>query len=306
MFFGSIVAVVTPFKQGKIDFSAFTKIIEHLIQGGSHGIVVGGTTGEGSLISGEEREALLKSAIHTSSGRISIIAGCSAISTHESVNLVDQAERLGCTGALVTPTAYIRPTQSGIVAHFKEIYAHTTLPIIVYNNPTRIGADITIDTVLELAQIPTIVALKDSHPDLSRLMILRRKLKDMRECGKLPQTKLFSLLSGDSPFFAAALATGANGCVSITANAFPHLSAQLYNAWASKDIQKFEEIRDILNPMDEMVCLEVNPTPIKYMMHKLGFCENEVRLPLHPVSKESEMKIDQAFLTMKGALQNAA
>ncbi len=306
MFFGSIVAVVTPFKQGKIDFEAFVKILENLIQSGSHAIVVGGSTGEGSLLSFEERKELLALAIYTASGRVPIISGCSTMSTSESINIVDQAEILGCSAALVTPPAYVRPTQRGVIDHFKALYAHTTLPLIIYNNPTRIGMDISVETVLELAKIPTVVAIKDSHPDVSRLSVLRQKIKSMCDQNELPQTKPFSLLSGDSPYFAAALAMGADGCVSITANACPELSVKLYDAWKAGDQKTFEEIRDKLVPVDELMCAEVNPTPIKYIMHKLGFCENEVRLPLHPISKELELRIDRVLSFSKEALSKAA
>lgn len=292
MFFGSIVAAITPFKQGKIDLSAFQKVIEHLIQGGSHGIVVAGSTGEGTLLSFEEREELLHTAIHTSSGRVPIIAGCSAASTRESLNLVDQAELLGCSAVLVTPPCYVKPTQKGVIEHYKHIYAHTTIPIIVYNHPGRTGTDITPETIFELAKIPTVVGLKDSHPDLTRVLKFKNGIESLKKQGQLPETKPFSLLIGDSPFFAPYLTLGGDGCISVTANAYPKLSSMLYKAWLEKDMVTFEKIRDQLAPFDDLIGIEVNPTPIKYMMHKLGLCENEFRLPLLPISKSSEQLID--------------
>ena len=306
MFFGSIVAAITPFKQGKIDFYAFGRVIEHLIQGGSHGILVGGTTGEGTLLSFAEREELLKVAIHTASGRVPIIAGCSAASTYESLNLVDQAELMGCSAALVTAPCYVKPTQMGIIQHFNHIYAHTTLPIIIYNNPGRIAVDISVETVLELAKIPTVVALKDSHPDLTRIFRVKSAIEWLRQKGTLPKTKPFSILSGDSPFFAASLALGADGCISVTANAYPALSAKLYHTWKQREIEAFESIRDQLSPLDDLICVEVNPTPIKYMMYKLGLCENEFRLPLLPIARGSEVLIDEAMEKLSNNYEVAA
>ena len=305
MFFGSIVAIITPFKQGHIDFSSYERIFESLIHGKSHGILVGGTTGEGTLISEEEREALLSLSIRLAAGRIPVLAGCSSASTRETLNLVDQAERLGCSGALVIPPCYMKPTQEGILAHFKEIYAHTTIPLIVYNNPARVGVDISIHTLLEIAKIPTVVSIKDCNTDLSRVPLLRQGIQDLRDRGHIPITKPLSLLCGDSPIFAGHLAMGGDGCISVTANAAPDLSTQLYEAWITKDRETFTRIRDLLLPLDNLLHLGTNPIAIKAMMSRLGWCANELRLPLLPLGEKGQREIEKVLLSLGISLQHA-
>ena len=295
MFLGSIVAVITPFNQGKIDFPAFIKIIGHLIEKGSDALVIAGSTGEGTSLTLDERRDLIKVAIQTAAGRVPIIAGCSAPSTHACIELITQAELLGCSAVLVVPPFYVKPTQSGIVKHFQALYDHTHIPVLVYTNPGRVVVDITIDTMMTLAKIPTIVGVKDSHPDISRIAQIKLGVKALRDAGEIPQTKPFSVLSGDSINFAAALAMGADGCISVTANAYPDLSHALYTAWVKKDMVAFEKARNTLIPLDAAFMVEANPIPIKYAMHKLGFCENLLRLPLTPVTKASEAMIDNAM-----------
>lgn|GEM_PF-325632 len=306
MFSGSIVAAITPFNKGKVDIAAFIEILEHLITKASGAIVVAGSTGEGTALTSSEREELLKTAVKVSAGRVPIIAGCSALSTQDSIELITQSELAGCSAVLVIPPAYVKPTQAGIIQHFQTIYDHTHIPVLVYTNPGRTGVDITVETMLELAKIPTVVGVKDSHPDIARIAQIRLGVESLKASGKIPATKPFSILSGDSITFAAALVMGADGCISITANPYPDLSAALYSAWTKQDLPEFFKIRDMLIPMDAALICESNPIPVKYAMHKLGFCQNELRLPLLPATKASEVLIDKAITTLSPLQSKAA
>ncbi len=298
MFFGSIVASVTPFLQGEVDLPAFKKMIQYQLNGKTHGIVVAGSTGEGSMLTMNERENLIKIALQNASAFVPIIAGCSAGSTHESLALLRQAEDLGCSAALVIPPYYVRPNPEGIVEHFKKLAEHTSIPIILYNNPSRVGVDLSVDLILELARIPSIVAVKDSHPDLSRLAYLRLGIDSLKQKKKIPHTKPFSILVGDSSSFAPALALGADGCISVTANALPQQSYELYYAWKDQDQEKFAMLRDQLLLLDKALSHDTNPIPIKYALSKIGLCTHEMRLPLTPLPLAQRHSIDTVLNTL--------
>ncbi|MBX9976724.1 MAG: 4-hydroxy-tetrahydrodipicolinate synthase [Alphaproteobacteria bacterium] len=298
MFFGSIVAVVTPFVQGQVDVEAFKKLVQFHANEGSHGLVVGGSTGEGSMLTLDERHFLLQTALQGAGSIFPIIAGCSSGSTHECLVLIEQAQHLGCTAALVTAPFYVKPKVDGILEHFKRITEITHLPLILYNNPGRIGVDMPIDLVLELATLPHVIGIKDSHPDITRLAFIRQGIDDLKQQGRIPKTKPFSVLAGDSSSFAPALALGAHGCISVTANVLPGHSAKLYDAWVNEDRVRFSELRDALLRMDTALSHEVNPVPVKYAVSRLGFCYNEVRLPLTPMSAVHYPEVDAALKTL--------
>jgi 4-hydroxy-tetrahydrodipicolinate synthase len=173
--------------------------------------------------------------------------------------------------------------------------AETNIPVIVYNNPARVSVDISLSTFESLAQKEKIMGIKDSHPDIARVAQMKLILEKLKESQKMPKTKFFSLLCGDSPVFAAYLGMGGHGCISVTANILPHLSASLFKAWEDQDLKAFHAFRDQLMPMDMALQCESNPTPVKCAASLLGFCNNELKFPLKPVTKTNESSI-QALL----------
>lgn len=283
MFSGSIVAIITPFHDGKVDLTSFQSLIEWHIQEGTKAIVACGSTGEAALLTREERHHILSVAIHTSAGRIPIIAGCGAPSTHEAISMVKEAASLGAVAALVVTPYYVKPSQEGIYQHFAAISKASHLPIIVYNNPGRSVVDMPVSLIERLAKLPNVVGLKDSSLDLTRPIQLRQQIQ-----------KDFWLLSGDDPTVAAYLAHGGHGCISVSANVAPKLCQELVAAWHSKDLIKFAEIRDRLLPLHQALGIE-NPCSGKYGVSLLGRCQNEIRLPLTPVTGATEQLVAQAM-----------
>lgn len=231
-----------------------------------------------------EREAVLQCVIKTAAGRIPIIAGCGVPSTAETIDLVRQAKDHGMAAALIVSPSYVKPTARGLKAHFQAVHEAVDLPIIIYNNPGRSVVDLSIDLIGELSQLPRMVGLKDSHPDMSRVIGLRRLV---------PAD--FSLLCGDDIFTTAYLANGGHGCISVSANVSPRLCQQLMQAWQEKDLDRFMTLRDQLDVIHRALLTEVNPTTIKYAVSYLGRCQNEVRLPLTPVLPETERIIQEAL-----------
>lgn len=278
MFSNSIVALVTPFRNSLVDYDALEKIINWQISSGTNAILVCGSTGEGLLLSMEEREKIIKKSIEFSNKRVPIIVGCSSCWTRDAINLTKQAENLGADGVLLIAPYYVKPTQKGIIQHFEKVHEITNIPIIAYNNPGRCAVDMSCETVIELSKMERIVALKDSNTDLSRVFFIKSQSPD------------FIMLSGDDPSFPGYLAHGGDGCISVTANIAPKLAKDLINAWKNRNMDKMKEIGMKLAPLSSALFKEPNPIPVKYALHKMGFMSNELRLPLTPVS-ENTMKI---------------
>lgn len=280
MFSGSNVALVTPFCNNQVDIDALAKIIEWQIEEGTDGILVCGSTGEGLLLSEEERFEIIHKSIQVSRKRAKIIVGCSACSTAEAIKLTQQAEELEADGVLVIAPYYVKPTQNGIIKHFTEVHENSNIPVILYNNPGRCAVNMTIDTIVELAKFQRIVGLKDSDTDLSKATFIKSKIPN------------FTLLSGDDPTLAGYLAHGGDGAISVTANIEPGMVKQLIDSWKKGDIKTMQNISQKLAPLSEVMFVESNPIPAKYALFKKGLMKNELRLPLTPASKLSMEKID--------------
>ncbi len=279
MFSNSIVALVTPFRNSLVDYDALEKIINWQISSGTNAILVCGSTGEGLLLSMEEREKIIKKSIEFSNKRVPIIVGCSSCWTQDAINLTKQAEDLGADGVLLIAPYYVKPTQKGIIQHFEKVHEITNIPIIAYNNPGRCAVDMSCETVIELSKMERIVALKDSNTDLSRVFFIKSQSPD------------FIMLSGDDPSFPGYLAHGGDGCISVTANIAPKLVKDLINAWKNRNMDKMKEIgMKKLAPLSSALFKEPNPIPVKYALHKMGFMNNELRLPLTQAT-ENIMKI---------------
>ena len=210
MFFGSIPALITPFKKGRIDYNSFNNIIEWSISEGSHGFVPCGTTGESPTLNHEEHKKVVEECIRIVDKRVPIIAGTGSNSTHEAIEFTSHAEKSGANAALIVTPYYNKPTQEGLYKHFESISNNTSLPIIIYNIPGRSVVDMSIDTMNELSKIPNIIGVKDATNDLFRPLLTRTKIK-----------KDFCYLSGEDGTAIPYLAQGGHGCISVTANIAP-------------------------------------------------------------------------------------
>lgn len=281
---GSIPALVTPFKGGKVDMEAFARIVEWQIASGSHGLVPCGTTGETPTLSTEEHLAVIKACVKAARGRVPVIAGAGSNSTEKAVMLAKGAERNGADAILVVTPYYNKPMQEGLFQHFKAVHDACALPVILYNVPGRTGIEISVETVVRLGKLPRIVGIKDASVDLSRPLAIRRQLG--------PD---FIQLSGEDATVAAYLAQGGHGCISVTANVAPKLCADLHNAWAEGDMIRFSILRDRLLPLHKMLFAETNPSPAKYCLSKLGLLRDELRLPLLPVGHQTRKLLDTAM-----------
>lgn len=280
MFSNSIVALVTPFRNNLVDFDALEKFINWQISEGTDAVLVCGSTGEGLLLSMEEREEIIKQSIKISNKRVPIIVGCSSCWTEDAINLTKQAEELGADGVLLIAPYYVKPTASGIIQHFEKVHESTNIPIIAYNNPGRCAVNMSVETILELSKMERVVALKDSNTDLSRVLIIKSQNPD------------FIMLSGDDPSFPGYLAHGGDGCISVTANVAPRLIKKLITSWEQQDTNTTKEIAMTLAPLSSALFTESNPIPVKYALSKMGFMNNELRLPLTHASEKTMQIID--------------
>lgn len=284
MFKGSIVALVTPFKNGKVDFDAFQNLVEWHIKSGTHGLVPCGTTGEVATLSETEHKSLIDACIEAADGRVPVIAGAGSNATEKAIDLARHAAKRGADGILVVTPYYNKPTQEGMYQHYKAIHDKADIPIIIYNVPGRTGVEISVETIARLAKMKRIVGIKDASVDLSRPLQLRLALGDK-----------FIQLSGEDATVASYLAQGGHGCISVTANVAPKQCAELHNAWQKKDWKKFEKLRDMLLPLHKDLFAETSPAPAKYCLSRMGLCREELRLPMVPVSAATRKKLDAAM-----------
>jgi len=283
-FTGSYVALVTPFKGGKVDFAAFQKLVEWHIASGTHGLVPCGTTGETPTLTESEHKSLIVACIEATAGRVPVLAGAGSNATEKAVELGRFAEKSGADGILVVTPYYNKPTQEGMYRHYKAINDAQGLPVILYNVPGRTGVEISVETVIRLAALKRIVGIKDASVDLSRPLQIRHALGDD-----------FIQLSGEDATVAAYLAQGGHGCISVTANVAPKLCAELHTAWQKKDWKKFEKARDQLLPLHKTLFAETSPAPAKYCLSRMGKIGGDLRLPMIPVGKATEKLLDNAM-----------
>ncbi len=284
MFYGSITALITPFKNGEIDWPAFDRLVEWQIECGTHALVPCGTTGESPTLSHDEHMAIVERCADVVKKRIPIIAGTGSNSTREAITLTQHAKEAGADAALIVTPYYNKPTQDGMYEHFKAIHDAAGMPIVIYNIPGRCIVDMDVDTMKNLSELPNIVGVKDAAGDLSRPLLTRDAIGNE-----------FCQLSGDDITAAAFLAQGGVGCISVLSNIAPKESATLQNAWREGDIANFERMRDKLLPLARDLFCESSPAPVKYAASKLSLCENEVRRPLLPASETAREKVDAAL-----------
>jgi len=284
MFYGSIPALITPFKENKVDDNNFIKIIEYSIANGSNGLVPCGTTGESPTLSHEEHKKIIEECIRITDKRLPIIAGTGSNNTEEAIDYTKHAENVGADAALIVTPYYNKPTQEGMYNHFKKIAGKTKLPIIIYNIPGRSVIDMNIHTMVELSKITNIIGVKDATNDLFRPLLTKTLMKDE-----------FCFLSGEDGTALAFLAQGGHGCISVAANVTPKLCSEMHLAWKNKDIVKAQNLNLKLAKLYNALFVESSPGPVKYATHLLGLCGPEVRLPLVEIKNETKKIVESCL-----------
>ena len=297
MFQGIITAIITPFREGKIDFNALEKIIDYQTDAGIEAIVVAGSTGEGVLLPESQKLELIEAAIKLARGRLKIIASTGSPSTQDTIRLSQKAEALGADGLLVISPWYVKPNQESLYQHFKAVHDATSIPMIIYNHPGRCSVDISPEMAGRLSQLPRLLGFKDSSTDLSRV----QSIKALSH----PRMKLFS---GDDPTAPGYLALGGDGIFCVASNIAPMDYVRIYAAWNCGDLKEFAQMRDLLYPLARATNLESNPAPVKYAAQLLGLCENESLLPFVDLQESTKAAIREAivFLNLHPISQKAA
>ncbi len=285
MFKGSLPALVTPFRNGEVDFATLKALVEWHVAEGSNGLVPVGTTGESPTLSHEEHEAVVEAVVEYAAGRLPVIAGAGSNNTTEGIRLIRHAEKVGATAALVVTPYYNKPTQAGLIAHFTALHDACNLPIIIYNIPGRSVVDMTPTTMGELARLPRIVGVKDATGRIERVSQQRAA------CGKD-----FIQLSGEDATALAFNAHGGTGCISVTANVAPRLCAEFQAATLRGDYAAALEYQDRLMPLHEAIFLEPGLVGAKYGLSLLGRCSEEVRLPLVGLTEPTKARIRAAMV----------
>jgi 4-hydroxy-tetrahydrodipicolinate synthase len=285
MFQGSIPALITPFKNGNIDYESFYKIIEWSLSEGSHGFVPCGTTGESPTLSHQEHIKVVDECVRIVDKRVPVIAGTGSNNTVEAIEFTNHAEKSGADAALVVTPYYNKPTQEGLQAHFKKIAESTSLPIIIYNIPGRSVVDMTIDTMSVLSNISNIVGVKDATNDLFRPLLTQTKIQ-----------KDFCYLSGEDGTALAYLAQGGQGCISVTANIAPKLCSDMQNLWRERKINLAQDINIKLSKIHHVLFVESSPGPVKYAAELLNLCSAETRLPLVSIKDSTKALVKECLV----------
>ena len=291
MFKGSNVALITPFKNNELDEENYIKIINFHIKNGTHGLVPAGTTGESPTLNHKEHEKVIELCIKEANGKLPVIAGTGSNSTEEAVALTKHAEKAGANGALIVTPYYNKPTQEGLYQHYKSINDNTNLPIIIYNIPSRCVIDMSVDTMARLYELKNIVGVKDATGDLNRLDQTIKKLGND-----------FINLTGEDGLAFEFNKRGGNGIISVTGNIAPKMCSQMQEFSLSKDKSKIsdaEKIDKILQPVHKSLFLESNPAPVKYASKLLGLCDDDIRLPLVKIKKDTQDQVKQALSSAK-------
>lgn len=284
MFKGSLVALITPFRNGELDEQAFRDFVDWQIQEGTEGLVPVGTTGESPTLSHDEHMRVVELCIEVAKGRVPVIAGTGSNSTREAIALTRHARTAGADAALVVTPYYNKPTQEGLYQHYKAIHDAVELPIVIYNIPGRSIVDMSVATMARLAELPRIVGVKDATNDLARPMRTRIA------CGHD-----FCILSGEDATAIQLLAGGGHGCISVTANIAPRLCAEMHRAWQAADMAKVIDLQERLMPLHDAMFCETSPGPVKYAASLLGKCSGETRLPLCGITEASKQRVKEAM-----------
>tara|TARA_Y100000817_G_scaffold256730_1_gene210106 strand:+ start:2386 stop:3270 length:885 start_codon:yes stop_codon:yes gene_type:complete len=292
MFKGSIVALITPFKNNVMDEDKYISLIHHHISSGTKGLVPAGTTGESPTLSHEEHKKVIEIAVKESNGKIPVIAGTGSNSTSEAIELSKHAEKTGANGLLIVTPYYNKPTQEGLYQHYKLINDNVGIPIIIYNIPSRSVIDMSVDTMARLFELKNIVGVKDATADLNRV---DEQLKKMG--------KEFIQLSGEDGTALEFNLRGGVGCISVTANVAAKLCSEFQDASLSKNnsnlLSKAKLINEKLMPLHTALFIESNPSPVKYAASLLNLSSDEVRLPLVKITEKTKKEVEKALKIAK-------
>ena len=289
MFKGSNVALITPFKNNKLDEDVYVNLIHFHIENGTNGLVPAGTTGESPTLSHSEHEKVIDLCVRESKGKLPVFAGTGSNSTEEAISLTKHAEKIGADGALVVTPYYNKPTQEGLYQHYKAINDNCGIPILIYNIPSRSVIDMSVDTMARLFELKNIIGVKDATGDLNRVDQTLKKLG-----------KDFLQLTGNDDNALEFNKRGGEGAISVTANIVPKLCSdfqRLSKSENKEDQEKVKNLNEILQPIHQAMFIESNPSPVKYAAKKLGLCDDIVRLPLVKVTKKTKETIDKVLLS---------
>ncbi len=284
IFQGLLTALITPFKNNKLDLVSLEKILTYQIDNKVDGIVVAGSTGEGTSLTLEEYERLVQTAVEITSKRLPIIAGCSASNTNAALEIIRIGTKSAVDGFMCSIPAYIKPTQEGVYLHFEALHQVTEVPIMLYSVPSRTIVDFSDDTIIQLSKLPRIIALKDASNDLERFLRIKPQIKDG-----------FNLLAGNDGTLLSYNAQGGVGCVSVAANIVPALCKQIQVSCQNNDYHTALKIHQQLSPLYQALSRESNPIPVKYGVASLGLCANELRLPLTSATETTKGQVQKAM-----------
>jgi len=284
MFKGSLVALITPFKNGALDEKRFQSFVEWQIKEGTHGVIPCGTTGESPTLSHEEHKRVVELTVEVAKGKVPVIAGAGSNSTAEAIDFMQHAKKAGADAALVVTPYYNKPTQEGLYQHYKALNDAVDLPIIIYNIPARCVIDMSIATMARLAKLPNIVGVKDATNDLARPIRTRAAIGDD-----------FAMLSGEDITVMSFLAQGGDGCISVTANLAPRACADMHEAWQKGDVARAMQINARLVPLHDALFCETSPAPVKYGASLLEKSTPDVRLPLVAASAAAQEQVRSAM-----------
>jgi len=281
---GAIVAIVTPFRNGKVDEEALRRLIEEQIVAGTDGIAPCGTTGESTTLSHEEHDRVIEITVDAVKKRVPVIAGTGSNSTAEALRLTKHAWEAGADAVLIVCPYYNRPTQEGLYLHYRSIAEKVPIPIIVYNIQGRTGVNMSTETLARLAKIPNIVGVKEASGSLKQMNDV------LQQCG--PD---FSVLSGDDIFTLALLAIGGKGVISVISNLAPGDMAGMVDAFAAGDLEKARRLHSRMSPLIDALFIETNPIPVKAALAIMGKIDYELRLPLCRMSEKNEAVLKKAM-----------
>jgi 4-hydroxy-tetrahydrodipicolinate synthase len=289
---GSLTALITPFSDGKLDESAFRRLVDWQISEGTHGLVPVGTTGESPTLSHEEHKRVVELCVETANGRVPVVAGAGSNSTSEAIEFTRHAKEVGADAVLSVTPYYNKPTQEGVYRHFATVAEAVDIPMILYNIPGRSIVEISVETMLRLSEVPNIVGVKDATANI---------LRASRDRAVLPAD--FIRLSGEDGTALGFNAHGGRGCISVTSNVAPRACSEFQTACLSGDFATALSIQDRLIALHDALFVEASPAPTKYAASLLGLCGDEVRLPIVPASENARAIIKQAMA--KAGLLNA-
>ena len=291
MFKGSNVALITPFKNNKLDVDNYIELIHFHIKNGTNGLVPAGTTGESPTLTHEEHEKVIELCIKEAKGKIPVIAGTGSNSTAEAISLTKHAEKVGADGVLIVTPYYNKPTQEGLYQHYKAINDSCGIPIIIYNIPSRSVIDMTVETMTRLFELKNIIGVKDATGNLDRVNQQKEKMGND-----------FIQLTGEDGNVLEFNKRGGVGCISVTANIAPKLCSDFQKFSFSKnnnELKEAERINKLLQPVHKSLFIESNPSPVKYAAKLLNLCSDDVRLPLVKVTDSTKEAIKEALQSAK-------